>query len=716
MKRFLRSPVHFPLVAGALSCLVISCKKPAPPVGPPPAAPRLTTQQISDNPSALLRSLADSSIQWKQFTPATVQYAKEANKLLLIFVSSDTQQSSKKIFHDIASDAETARAINEQFVPVLIDAESSREMGILATMLCTEIRKPISFPFMMWTTPEGHPVTWLPMGGDVTRDLTLARFQQAQAVVSRMWQDEHDYMKQNSATDNEVRRQRVLPAAVKTTLPSENQAFFATTLRGTHALFDNLTGGIENMGTLLPTSMQELYAASASAPSLTAQVRKDSAACVKGHTEMLLKSAAIDFLDGGFYSSRTDKEWNTVATDRNSLLQARAIRSFAVMSQVTKDPALLAVAERAMKFQEKHFVLADGTVAISAKITLLPNQAYYWSEQELEAALTKPEYQLLQAICQPSALGNVASESDPRRLLFRLNSLTERVPFATACATLQVPESEAQARLDSLREKLRAARDKKLPEQDMPKVGHAQSTLLTAAAYAALFTASGQDSYKEKALATMKAFRQSFHASEIMQSYPQSAYPATTDARAGLLANAAQVALDLYDITLDDWWLTYTDQLFAMLIKDHLIEGWLEETPPSSRFINLPIYDRSMIFDQSTSGMMKQNVARVLLLDRKVDEKLLSACLLSHQEINVSPVIHTDYLLGLLYQHNYTIVTAPADAPEALRRALALVPTRVAARKVVAAGSTPSGLLISRPGQPDLTITTPDELSALFTP
>ena len=90
--------------------------------------------------------------------------------MLLVYVSSTQQMEATNVFDAILRDPQTVREINDQFVPVLVDGDANREMGILAAMLCSEIKKPVSFPFMMWLTAEGNPVAWLPLDSYAAED------------------------------------------------------------------------------------------------------------------------------------------------------------------------------------------------------------------------------------------------------------------------------------------------------------------------------------------------------------------------------------------------------------------------------------------------------------------------------------------------------------------------------------------------------------------
>ena len=49
------------------------------------------------------------------------------------------------------------------YVPVLIDGDASREIGLLTADLCAEINAACSCRLFVWMTPEGNPVAWIPV-------------------------------------------------------------------------------------------------------------------------------------------------------------------------------------------------------------------------------------------------------------------------------------------------------------------------------------------------------------------------------------------------------------------------------------------------------------------------------------------------------------------------------------------------------------------------
>ena len=93
-------------------------------------------------------------------------------------------------------------------MPVLVDGDASREIGLLSAELCSEIKTPVRFPLFLWLSPDGNPVSWIPVnGGDDSAVVTL--FRKSNSMVVEMWRDDPEYVVTNSAADNAMRRERM---------------------------------------------------------------------------------------------------------------------------------------------------------------------------------------------------------------------------------------------------------------------------------------------------------------------------------------------------------------------------------------------------------------------------------------------------------------------------------------------------------------------------
>ena len=214
-------------------------------------------------------------------------------------------------------------------------------------------------------------------------------------------------------------------------------------------------------------------------------------------------------------------------------------------------------------------------------------------------------------------LGNLPSEVDPRREYFRSNSLGHRQirrPKSPQICRQPVeafaPRFEAPARSSC---KARNARLGPLVRDDC---SHAGATFRMVSAYAAAFGATGDEKFRKKAvdLAGQGARRLSATAPSCGYSRKKPRTPSATG-RAFIYGLALQAALDVAAITSDEKWLDWSEDLATTAAEMFTAAEFLKECPDDAKIIDLPVTDLSMLFDDSTAGLI--SFAECRLADRR---------------------------------------------------------------------------------------------------
>ena len=112
--------------------------------------PQLQTNGLSSLPGALYQSQASSPIRWQPWTKETIERAKSAKRLLFCVVAMPQVWSCQKVLNSLSENAEVVSQINDNYVPVLIDGDASREIGLLVPDLCLQIGKSVQLPLFLW--------------------------------------------------------------------------------------------------------------------------------------------------------------------------------------------------------------------------------------------------------------------------------------------------------------------------------------------------------------------------------------------------------------------------------------------------------------------------------------------------------------------------------------------------------------------------------------
>jgi uncharacterized protein YyaL (SSP411 family) len=665
----------------------------------------LTANAMTVAPQGLLGSRAASPVHWQHWEPAVLKRAADARRLVFVFVGSAQYPGCVEALDAIDRDPALVARLNREFVPVLADGDLSRECLLAAGLLSQEIKLPVSFPFILVLSPGGNEVTWRPVAFAPGADLREL-FEGASDVVSRMWAESPDYVNRNSVLDHEGRIGRLAKPDPIPANPAERDDFLQRATRQLVSLFDEDIGSLSGTGGLLPLgTLQCLASASldpATAPDTAARCRE----AVKAFGTTILSSSMVDPLDGGVYSSRRGNSWMLPMPNRTCMTQARAARALVTLHAATGDTRSLEVALGAVRFAEEQFITPDGLFATQRLPTATPSTEWLWTGEQIDRALTPPEAAVWRKISAIADLGNL---TDAGGSYFRLNSLGFRIPLAVAAESLKLPADEAAALLESGRKKLLKARSERMPLSPASPAGSAAPSFRMISAYAALFAATGDPVWRDKAIALAKKSRQAFSASVLLVEQSPAVPAVVCDARAFTYALAIQAALDLAEITLDENWRIWAGDLATNVAEQFVdADGRLLEARPASTPLRLPVSDRVMLFDDSTSGLMRMNLARLDALGQP-PPPAIAPLLRSLPDFASYPVVFTDSILATSFARSRVIIELPAAASAEWKEAASRLPLDRIARRI-GKGTT---VIARQPDGSETPVATPADLPRL---
>jgi uncharacterized protein YyaL (SSP411 family) len=641
-----------------------------------------TSSQPSGNamknaPQGLLSSRAASPVHWQHWEPAVFDRAKDAGRLVFVFIGSAQYPGCVEALDAIDRDPALVERINREFVPVLADGDLARETLLAAGLLSQEIKLPVSFPFILVLSPEGNEVTWRPVAFVPGADLREL-FEGATDVVSRMWTESPAYVLRNSTADHTNRLARMPVADLKPATTEERDEYLQRATRQLVSLYDEDIGALSGTGGLLPLGILQCLASAALDPLTPPDLAARSREAVRAFGGNILSSAMIDPLDGGIYSSRRGNSWMLPMPNRTSMTQARAARSLITLHAATADPRALEVALGAVRFAEQQYLTADKLFSVQRHPAPTPSTGWLWTADQINQTLTPQEAALWRRLCAVADLGNL---TDAGGDYFRLNSLGFRVTLDEAAKALGLPPAEAAILLESGRRKLLAARDARMPQPPPAATGAAAPSFRMVSAYAALFTATGETAWRDKAISLAHRSRDRFSDGVLLVEQINATPAPVGDARGFTYALAIQAALDLAEITLDESWRIWAGDLATTVAEKFSdAEGRLLEARPGTSPLNLPVEDRVMLFDDSTAGLMRMNLARLDALGQPPPPAITS-WISSLPAFATYPVVFTDSILAASFGRSRTIIELPAGASAEWKNAACRLPLDRIARR-----------------------------------
>lgn len=692
---------------------------------PPVVAPELLSNALAGIPGALYHSQADSPIHWQPWSKATFERAKAARRLVLCVIAMPQQPEFLDVLDQLESDYSTVSTINDYYVPILVDGDAAREMSLLTADLCAEIEAPLQLPLFVWLTHEANPVAWIPVSADASNSV-VKLFSQSHTMTSEMWEDDADqvpeegpsgYVLRNSALDNANRRSRFQQRKVSTVASEQPAVDVIRSIRQLLSLYDSYSRSFDEAGGLFPSSSIELLATASTRQGLSPALRNRCRKITRNLLMDLLPSAMFDPLDGGVFSYRRGNSWASPVFVRDCPGQGRVAAALLTAHRATGDPRALEQALAVISFAEKNYLTSDGLFSVGLVRAPDPHQ-WMWSVEEIESALGKEDAAWWIKATGMKGLGNLPSEIDPRREFFRENSLGLPLSVAEIAADLSLPLESFAPRFKAVQAKLLAIRNSRLGNPPRDGVAHGLSSFRMVSAYAAAFGATGDETYREKAVALLKRVRESFSDGPRLRAFSRETEESIGAGRAFLYALALQSAIDVAGITSDDQWLVWSEDLATTAAELFTGDGFLKECPDDARIIDLPVTDLVMLFGDSTAGLISSAETRLAALGRPLVASFSELATPMPTYAVDRPLLHTDLLLATLNRHYPMVVVTGKDLPAGLQTAVERLPLRSVQRR--AAGpqeDVPAGsVMVLLPDSKSVTVTTAAALQEALLP
>jgi len=666
-----------------------SCRKPKVPspkdlLPAPVVASELRGNGLGAFPGAVYQTQTGSPIHWQPWTKNTMERAKGARRLMFVVIAMPQVPGFQSALAKLMRNPAVVEAINDKYVPVLVDGDTSREMGLLTAELCMEIKCTLNSPMFVWMTSAGNPVAWMPVPESGTTDM-ISLFKQADGRVSQMWEDSWEYVINNSAQDNVSRRQRFEKMKDSRGLSAQPAADVIRSLRQLSSLYDVYSRSFDETGGLFPSSVITLLSCAAIRPELPQDVRIHSLETVTELIKDLLPSAMFDPLDGGVFLSRQGTSWDLPSFVRDCPGQARAAGSLIAAYRATSDPRTLEQALNVISFAEKAFSTPEGLFSVGVSPEIAPEK-WMWSLEDIKKELSPEDADWWIKESGIKGLGNIPPEADPRRQYFRYNTMGMALTVSEIAKQLSLPEVIFRPRFEAAKAKLLAARNARMGKVAHDGCSHAGATFRMVSLYAEAFAATGDENYREKAVALINRARETFVVGAQLRMFSKDAPVSIGGGRAFLYALATQSALDVAAITFDDQWLAWAEDLATTSAEKFTGNGILKECPDEGRLVDLPISDPAMIFDDSTAGLFSLAETRLAEVGRPLVASFGTLATPLPTYVVERPVLHADLLLATMFRHNRTTLVVASDVSPELKLAVERLPLQGFPRRLAKPG------------------------------
>ncbi|WP_411825526.1 DUF255 domain-containing protein [Luteolibacter sp. AS25] len=600
----------------------------------------LLENRLEGLPGNVFLSQKDSPIHWHPYGRDTLELAHESDRLIFAVVVKGSDPGYLEALEILGRNEARVREINESYLPVLIDVDVMREFGILSAILCSEIRSPFQLPLLLWMSSEGNPVAWLPVANQ-SEEALGKMLAQSNEMLESMWENEEKYINENSSRDMEGRSERLQAYWKERELSEDPKQDGAAGLRQLIALYDPMSRSLDETEYSFPTHSMNLLALGAKTRGLPEHLREGAREVLSELLTDMVTSPMFDPIDGSAFSARSGKSWTMPNYFRDCVSQAEIADSLFRAYEVTGDERALHRALGILKYIEETYRTKEGVFSFSTSGRANVSD-WLWEYSQLDGVLTGDEKKVWTTVTGMKPGGNISAEADPSREYGSKNSIGISKTLDETAEETGLGKDVASGLFESARKKLADIRRQRISSDNAETSSHAASTFRTISAYASAYRVTGERVFRDQAVNSLSAARKIFFNGVQLSAYPQDGvFSETNAARALLYAIALNAILDVYEISEDEAWLTWSDDI-STVSAEKFTSGVLRECDPQFSLLNTEICDIVGLSGTSSLGEFSVAEARMRALGRPVLPSFSENCRILPAESVHRPTLYAD--------------------------------------------------------------------------
>ncbi len=402
------------------------------------------SNELAKAASPYLLQHKDNPVHWRLWGPAALAEAEAANKPILLSVGYAACHWCHVMAHESFEDAATAAVMNELFVNIKVDREERPDIDHIYMQALHAFGEHGGWPMTMFLTPRGEPFwggTYFPKEARYGRPafVTVLR------SVARAFHDEQGKITSNA----EAVRQSLGRARLAATDAAPLSLAIADALAPKLADYvDPVDGGLRGAPKFPnPAIFEFLWRAGGR---LNQKKYRD---LVRLTLTKMSEGGIYDHLGGGYARYSTDDRWLVPHFEKMLYDNAQILELLALAWQHFGDALFRQRAYETVGWLAREMTNAGGgfCASLDADSEGEEGKFYVWTWPEFVEILGAEDATFFGKFYNASRIGNWAEEKHGKSVTI-LNRLELKAP----------PTPQEEARLAPLRQKLFAARDKRV--------------------------------------------------------------------------------------------------------------------------------------------------------------------------------------------------------------------------------------------------------------
>jgi uncharacterized protein len=409
--------------------------------------------RLINETSPYLLQHAQNPVDWYPWGPEALQKARAEDKPIFLSIGYAACHWCHVMEHESFEDAETARLLNEHFVPIKVDREERPDLDSIYMQAVVAMTGHGGWPMSIFLTPEGAPFyggTYYPN----VRRYGMPAFVDVLHGILEAWLN-----RRAEILDSGSQIVAALAQSDLTRLGPGNELLERRTLDeavgNIHRAFDWTSGGWGGAPKFpQPMTLEFLirrYVATRDPSGLTLRM-------ITRTLDKMARGGMYDQLGGGFHRYATDAIWLVPHFERMLYDNAQLARVYLHAWQVTHNEFYRRIAEQILDYVAREMTDPHGGFYSSqdADSEGVEGKFFVWTPEEIRNVLGA-DAQLLIDRYGVKTRGNFEGR----------NILHVARDFDVLAAMHQVSEAEIEQRVGAARKKLFAAREQRVhPARD----------------------------------------------------------------------------------------------------------------------------------------------------------------------------------------------------------------------------------------------------------
>jgi uncharacterized protein YyaL (SSP411 family) len=393
---------------------------------------------------------AYNPVDWYPWSQEAFHKARQQDKPVFLSIGYSTCHWCHVMAHESFEDPVVAQLINEAFIPVKVDREERPDIDQIYMTVCQMLTGRGGWPLTIIMTPDKKPfyaATYIPKEGRYGSVGLLELIPHIKDLWANNRESLLDSALKISDHLSQIRTSQAGSALDKSTLTAAYHSL--------SELFDIQNGGFGS-APKFPTSHNILF--------LLRYWRRTGDPNALDMVETTLRAMRMggiyDQIGFGFHRYSTDAEWFAPHFEKMLYDQALLTMAYLECYQATGKEEYATTAREILSYVLRDMTSKEGGFfsAEDADSEGVEGKFYLWSAEELRNVLTKDEYKLL------SKLSDLRREGNFER---SMNILALKASLEDAASVPNVPEEDLRIKLEEIRQKLYAIREKRVhPHKD----------------------------------------------------------------------------------------------------------------------------------------------------------------------------------------------------------------------------------------------------------